>query len=518
VSSHRAEISRASALLNGFLAAGTALLALILGRLATARPGFLEAVSDGVLRYVPLDVFEAGLSALGPLAKGMLYGAVAAGMLAAGALLALAARHRSTPRRAVFEALLLAIGVFLLAEAVVLPLAGLGPFGFVGAADPLSLHVPVAVAAIAYGGVLVALRETFSQPRAADDADLGRRALLGRAVALLAAGAVSGAVLAVAAQIASAARKTAVATQTFADRFGPTPALTPVNDFYRVDKNLLPPTVDGRAWRLRIDGLVDRPLELTIDDLRALPSREAYRTLECISFEIVRGDTLIGNQRWRGVPASELLDRAGAQAAGSWVLWEAEDGYTESIPIAVARDAETWVVYEMGGAPLTSEHGFPARVLIAGRFGMKQPKWLRRMRVADHDESGYWEQRGWDRDAFVRTMSRIDYPRIGDTVRAGEPFTAYGIANSGDRRIERVEVSADGGGTWIAAELEDASRAPLGPLTWVRWRATLTVAAAGPARLVVRARDGKGDLQEGRETTPLPSGATGWHAIRILVG
>jgi hypothetical protein len=170
----------------------------------------------------------------------------------------------------------------------------------------------------------------------------------------------------------------------------------------------------------------------------------------------------------------------------------------------------------MGGAPLTSEHGFPARVLIAGRFGMKQPKWLRRITVSDHDESGYWEQRGWDRDAFVRTMSRIDYPRIGDAVRAGVAFTAYGIANSGDRAIERVEVSTDGT-TWTAAELEDASRPPLGPLTWVRWRAPVTVSAPGTARLVVRATDGRGQVQEERETTPLPSGSTGWHAIRILV-
>jgi hypothetical protein len=113
-------------------------------------------------------------------------------------------------------------------------------------------------------------------------------------------------------------------------------------------------------------------------------------------------------------------------------------------------------------------------------------------------------------------MSRIDHPRPGDSVPAGVPFTVYGIANSGDRGIERVELSSDDGATWLQAELEDTSRAPLGPQTWVRWRVDVTRASAGPVRLIVRATDGEGTLQEERETPPLPSGATGWHAIRVV--
>ncbi len=290
-----------------------------------------------------------------------------------------------------------------------------------------------------------------------------------------------------------------------------------MDDFYRIDKNLLPVSVDGSAWRLRVDGLVDRPRAWTLDELRQMPSQVGYRTLACISLQVEAGDDLIGNQKWRGVPVGALLAQAGIGSTATHVLWEAADGYTESVPLDVVMDDQSWIAYEMGDAPLTPEHGYPARVLIAGRFGMKQPKWVTRLQLADHDEPGYWEQRGWDRDAFVRTMSRIDRPAPGDSVKAGVPFTAYGIANSGDRGIATVELSPDDGVSWLTAELEDITEPPLGPLTWVRWRVPVTIAAPGARRLVVRATDATGAVQDGQSRPPLPSGATGWHAVRLAV-
>ncbi|HVQ21832.1 MAG TPA: molybdopterin-dependent oxidoreductase, partial [Candidatus Saccharimonadia bacterium] len=237
--------------------------------------------------------------------------------------------------------------------------------------------------------------------------------------------------------------------------------------------------------------------------------------LECISTDIVRGDHLIGNQKWRGVRVSDLLDRVGVKPEASWILWQADDGFTESLPLEVARHPDTWIAYLMADQPLTPEHGFPARVLIPGRFGMKQPKWVRRMQLADHEEDGYWVQRGWDPDAYVRTMSRIDWPLSQATVAASLPFTAYGVAFSGDRGIARVEVSPDGGQTWLKAELEDAVTPPLGELTWVRWRADLAAPASGSMEIAVRATDGDGATQSGEETSPLPSGSTGWHRIVV---
>ncbi len=508
---------RVRLLICGLLAAGPALLVLVAGRAITSRPGFLEAVANGFVRFLPLELFEAAVGAVGPWAKASLSVGVAAGVLAAGTLfapLALRVAGRRGRRTEIIAVLVLAI-----AELVVLPLLGGGLFGTALGFDEIPLHVPLALASLAYALVLVRVadpRSAPAAPSAPETQPFSRRTFVGRAAAvgLLSLGLSS---LAIVGQAVAAARRTGADPDANfpPGGFGPTHAQTPIDRFYVVHKDLLAPVVDAGAWRLQIDGLVDAPASLTLDELRALPSLTAYRTLECISTSIVRGDDLIGNQKWRGVPVSDLLARVGPQPAAAWILWEAEDGFTESIPLEVARHPDTWIAYEMGDAPLTADHGFPARVLIPGRFGMKQPKWVRRMTLAAENVPGYWEQRGWDEQAIVRTMSRIDWPRPGDTVVADERFGVYGIAFAGDRGVDRVEVSADGGLSWQDAELEDMEVPPLGQLTWVRWKPDDSLGVGG-ARLTVRATDGTGAVQDGRETSPLPSGSTGWHAVRVV--
>lgn len=527
----------------GSLAGGMALAVLLAGRLITGQPGFLDAVSDGVLRYVPLSLFDAALSTLGPLAKGTLYAAIALAVPLAGGLLGINL-IRFPPqgdriRDALLAGSLVALATFFLAAVLVLPLFGAGLLGTDLRADAWALQAPLVIAALAYGVALMGFRHAALSERRPDiypDIDrppspdheplspigMHRRTFLGRTLALLGVGALAGSALTIFGGLTRASRPLtgggpAIDDGQPADPFGPTPALTPVDEFYQISKNLLPVNVDRRSWRLRVDGLVDRPEDHSLEALMAMPSQVAYRTIECISDDVPAGDDLIGNQRWRGVPISDLLDRVGIQPSATHVLWEAADGYTESLPLEVALRADSWIVYEMDDQPLTAEHGFPARVFIAGRFGMKQPKWLTRLQVADHDELGYWELRGWDREAFVVTMSRIDRPRTGDTVRAGEPFMAYGIANSGDRGVSRVELSPDDGATWLEAELQDVTDDPLGPLTWVRWRVPVTVTERGARRLVVRATDGSGAVQDSAFRAPLPSGSTGWHAVRIAV-
>ncbi len=512
------------ALMAALLAAGPPLLVLIGWHLASGRPGLLEVVADGVVRFVPLAVFDAVLAALGPLAKGLVYAAVTAVALlvAAVAGAVLLGRLRSRPPAVV--GLVAALGGLLLAELVVLPAVGVGPFGTAGAYRPVDLHLPLIVAAVTFGLGLGAARAggldtARTSDAAAPAVDRARRAFLARSVTTAGAGSLALSSVGVVGQVLSAAAHNPTTTAAPAtDGFGPTPAATPVGEFYTVAKDVIPPSVDGATWALAIDGLVDRPEKIGLDALRSLPAREADRTLECISTDIERGDHLIGNQRWRGVRVADLLDRVGVQAGAAFIHWEAEDGFTESIALEVARHPDTWIAYEMGGAPLPVDHGYPARVLIPGRFGMKQPKWVRRMTLAAEDADGYWVQRGWDRAAVERTMSRIDAPDGTGRLPVGQAVLVAGIAFAGDRGIRRVELSMDGGGTWVDAELEDASRAPLGPLTWVRWRRTVTFPAAGERTLVVRATDGTGATQPGESQPPLPSGSTGWHAVTISVG
>ena len=551
-------------LLAGLLAAGPAVLVLVGWHVASSRPGLLEAISDGFVAYLPLDVFEAGTQTFGPLAKGLLYFGVTSGVLGAGMVIGVAALRATATRRPIGATSAIALGSFFATELLVLPIFRAGFFGSDLDYDRIALHVPVVLASLVYGLVLVGLRETLlggaapgpagasqasspegrlasagqSMPegsiaaaavgpamvreardgRAEQGGGLTRRLFLGRTLVAVGVASLAGSLVGVLNQVLSAARHgPSVARADFAPGgFGPTPALTPVADFYTVNKNVLPTVVDGGTWALEIDGLVNRPQKLALDELRTMPAQVAYRTLECISTNIVRGDHLISNQKWRGVRVSDLLDRAGPRAEARYIHWVADDGYTESLPIDVALDVDTWIAYEMGDAPLTVEHGFPARVLIAGRFGMKQPKWLRRMTLSDRDEAGYWEVRGWNQEAVVRTMSRVDFPLEGNSVPVGAPFEVYGIAFSGARGVLRMEVSPDSGATWQATELEDTALAPLGPLTWVRWRAQISLSKAGPATILARATDGTGATQEGTETSPLPSGATGWHRINVV--
>jgi DMSO/TMAO reductase YedYZ molybdopterin-dependent catalytic subunit len=534
-------LSASTALLEGLLAAGPALLILVAAHTLTGSPGFLEALADG-LTFLPIQIVGGAIDTFGPLAKGLAYLGIGLGFLLAGALVGLVLVRGLPSDAGLSSALGVGLALLAVAEVVVLPLFQAGFLGAATGFDPFALHVPLALACLAYGGTLVAMRSwapgasgwrsgTAGQRSATRGAGTGetltgqtpavalaRRTFLGRSIGLLGALSLVGSFGAMISQVLAAARPNAGgASATFAPAsFGPTPALTPIAQFYVVAKDLIPPSVSVEQWRLTIDGLVDRPTTLSLAQLQALPAQSDYRTLECISTNIVAGDHLISNQRWTGVRISDLLDQAGVQSAARWILWEAADGYTESIPLSVARDADSWIAYGMGDGPIPTEHGAPARVLIAGRFGMKQPKWVTRMQLAAQDAPGYWEQRGWDEQAVVRTMSRIDSPTAGQIVPMGTPFRAYGVAFAGDRGISAVQLSPDEGKSWISAQLEDAGQAPLGPLTWVRWRADVTLGQAGPARLTVRAIDGTGAVQSGQETAALPSGSTGWHAIRVV--
>ncbi|HEY8853948.1 MAG TPA: molybdopterin-dependent oxidoreductase, partial [Candidatus Dormibacteraeota bacterium] len=214
-----------------------------------------------------------------------------------------------------------------------------------------------------------------------------------------------------------------------------------------------------------------------------------------------------------GVSLRDLLAMAGPQAAGTWVAFKARDGYAESLPMSLVQGApEIVVAYELDGAPLPEAHGFPARMLIPGHYGMKGPKWLDSIDVVDHESGGYWEQQGWDHNAVVKTTARFDEPREGDIVKLG-PVLLAGVAFAGTRGIAKVDYSTDEGRTWTEA----AFKAPLSPLTWVIWQAEWTPAAEGAYELRVRATDKDGALQSSEIAASYPTGASGYHTARIAV-
>ncbi|WP_459195061.1 molybdopterin-dependent oxidoreductase [Halosimplex sp. J119] len=292
------------------------------------------------------------------------------------------------------------------------------------------------------------------------------------------------------------------------DFAGMPPAVGNAEDHYVVDKAVSNPNVDAGRWSLSVRGAVSESFELGMSDLLDhSEARDMTVTTACISNDV--GGNLISTVEWRAVPVRALLEEAGVADDAVDVVTRAADGYTEAIPWEGVRDREDVVLaVGMDGQTLPKEHGFPARLLIPGRYGMKSTKWVEAIEVSTDDHEAYWEARGWVEEAVVNTLSYVRaVQRRGDRVAVG------GVAYAGRRGIDRVEVSLDGGDSWTDADLE----APPSPHAWRRFRIVADLPDSGPKDVVVRATDGEGDRQTREETGPHPGGSTGWHSVTVSV-
>jgi len=286
--------------------------------------------------------------------------------------------------------------------------------------------------------------------------------------------------------------------------------VTPTEEFYVVSKNVVDPSVDAGTWRLVIDGLVAAPATHTYEELRAMLPVEEYATLECVSNEV--GGNLISTAKWSGLRLGDVIDAANPEPGADWVLFSCADGYTVGVELAKARDPATLLALAMKDAPLPGKHGFPARVLVPGKYGMFSAKWVTRITLVQGEVLGFWQQKGWTNDGRVRPTAIIATP-AADSVVSG-PVRIGGIAFSGDRGVSLVEVSTDGGGTWSAATLRSP---PKSNLTWVLWTFPWTPPAGGSHRVLARMVDGAGVPQETAKAPPFSRGASGYDAITLLV-
>jgi DMSO/TMAO reductase YedYZ molybdopterin-dependent catalytic subunit len=288
---------------------------------------------------------------------------------------------------------------------------------------------------------------------------------------------------------------------------GLTHEVTPNEGFYVVDEEIIDPDIDAATWRLTVGGLVRHDLQMSYGELLRLPAVERYQTLECISNQV--GGNLISTAKWVGVPLPDILDRAGVGSNAVEVVFRAAGGYSESLSVEQAMDPSTLIALGMNDHVLPRAHGFPARVLTVGTYGMKNPKWLTGIEVIDHSYQGYWEGRGWSKRAIVKTGSRIDTPNSGAGLRG--PIPVAGVAFAGSRGISRVEVSTDGGHSWNPAQLNR----PLSPVTWRLWLYRWDARGRGQSGILVRAYDGRGIVQTKSIAPPHPDGASGYDAITV---
>ena len=302
--------------------------------------------------------------------------------------------------------------------------------------------------------------------------------------------------------------------------------ITPTERFFVRNHFFDVPNLDRATWRLVIDGEVRQPLTLSFADLLMMPSNELVVTMECAgnsrSYVTPPAEGLafrhgaVGTARYKGVPLNTLLERAGLKNTAAEVVFEGadygqeeEDGvafdlhYRRSLPLEKARNPDTLLAYEMNGKELTSDHGFPLRLVVPRWYGMASVKWLTRINVLDQSFDGFFQQRRYvminegsedrlEREPVTRlnVKSLIASPRHGEVVQPG-PCTINGFAWSGNGEVTRVEVSSNGGRDWHDATLLAVAE----PNAWRQWEFVWEASHPGHFIFKVRATDSSGNTQ-----------------------
>ncbi len=326
-------------------------------------------------------------------------------------------------------------------------------------------------------------------------------------------------------------------------------------DFYvRSHGNV--PHIDEAEHRLRVCGRVATPLNLSMQDLRQrFPERTVVAVMQCagnrrVDMQSVRptsGDPwapgAIGNAAWTGVALADVLQAAAVDKdAALHVAFEACDDvdmpgedrfrYGASIPMAKAMSPDVLLAYAMNGEMLASEHGFPLRVVVPGYAGVRSPKWLATITVQDTPSDNHMQQRDYklmpphvteDTVDWARGMTINDMP-LNAAICEPAPHaritpggvTVRGYAIATGRAVVRVDVSGDGGRSWVQAELEHSEGAPW---SWTFWHVSLDL-AKGEHDLTVRAWDSAGQTQPSRpDDTWNFKGylSAAWHRVPVSV-
>ena len=326
--------------------------------------------------------------------------------------------------------------------------------------------------------------------------------------------------------------------------------ITPLRHFY-VRSHGAVPAIDPATYRLSVGGLVERPLSLSLAELKSAEQGASPATLQCAGnrrSEISRIKTVggvqwdagaIGNAEWRGARLAELLKRAGVKS-GAKVVWfegldepvvkEQKIRFAAMIPLEKALRPETLVALEMNGEPLAASHGAPARTVVPGYIGARSVKWLGSITVSDRPSDNYFSMRDYKffaPDVAAETAkweekdpiydyalsSAICSPMANETVKAGRlRVRGYALAPAG-ASLRRVEVSANGGVTWAEARFLGEES----PYSWRLWEVDFEV-PSGPRVLVARASDSTGRVQPEQPAWNFKGYlCNAWHRVPVIV-
>jgi DMSO/TMAO reductase YedYZ molybdopterin-dependent catalytic subunit len=302
-----------------------------------------------------------------------------------------------------------------------------------------------------------------------------------------------------------------------------TSAITPNDDVF-VLAHFGIPQFDVKDWRLRIEGLVEKPLALTLDDIKRLPKIEIESFIKCAGFphDPTIATRSVSNARWAGADLRDVLDVAGLDPAaqylwasapdhGTYARWSA-DRYRKDVPIARVKAGGVLLAYEMNGAPLPQTHGFPVRLFIPGFYGTNSVKWLCRLEASDKRAPGILTNELYNDPApgggtapvwQVAPEALIVQPAGHDKIMPGLR-EVWGWC-WGEHAIATVDVSLDEGQSWRRATVE-----PRRQMAWQRF-SLLADCAPGPLTIMARATDARGVGQPPRDAR------NAVHVVRVSV-
>ena len=292
------------------------------------------------------------------------------------------------------------------------------------------------------------------------------------------------------------------------------------------------PEIDIDTYRLVVDGEVERPLRLSLQEIQELPEKQFQVTFECCgnspvpdywsratrtsaTMEQVKGHGIMGNAEWAGVSLADVLARAGVKPSAVEVMFQGADHgpdetvedppdvtYERSVPLVKATHPDTLLAYKMNGEPLPPLHGYPLRLLVPGWYGMTSIKWLVGIHVLDREFKGFYQterymtMNGPDADTYytyhtkMNIKSIITNPLPGEVVPAGG-YHLTGAAWSGEEEVTKVEVSTDGGANWSPVD----TLKPRSGYSWYRWEHHWRPQGPGSYTLMSRATNNQGETQ-----------------------
>jgi DMSO/TMAO reductase YedYZ molybdopterin-dependent catalytic subunit len=283
--------------------------------------------------------------------------------------------------------------------------------------------------------------------------------------------------------------------------------VTPNADFF-IRNHFTTPAIREESWNLEVVGLVEKPLKLSYSDILLASAVQRPLTMECAGN--LSGGRGVGTAVWSGIPMAELLKQASVHPSATTVILHGADSgggdgvpagthFARAIPIDKAIDPATLLAYEMNGAPLPAEHGFPLRAMVCGWYGMDSVKWLTRIEISKELFQGYFQQ-----DLYVaensngerRTITRMRInskflrPLDGEDI-SGKSYHIQGVAWAGENKISKVDLRFDGKGDWQPAVLGPSGAS----MVWTPWSFEWNIPRADHYSIEVRATDDSGNSQ-----------------------